>query len=394
MNSFDFYSPTYFAFGREKETDCGTYIRRFGGHRVLVVYGSRIAKDTALLEKIHSSVTRAGLTYLDFTGVETNPGSEKVYEGIELCRRESIDFLLAVGGGSTIDTCKAIAIGVPYAGDFWDFFTGKTPEDALGVGVVLTLASSGSEGSPNAIITNEKTLDKCACEGDVVRPRFAVMDPQLTTTLPPYQTAAGVTDIISHCFERYFTATENVEITDRMIEGTVIGLMYEARRVMADPADCDARANIMWAGMLSHNDSMGVGRQQDWTCHHLEHTMSALFGCTHGAGMAVIMPAWMIYCIENSEDVTRFVQMAVRIFGCDMDYRDPKRTARQGVERFKAFLHEIGMPLTFREIGADPMQIPQMVEMNHAGEQKAGQFCGGVDCHDIRKIYEIAAEIL
>ena len=390
MNSFDFYSPTYFVFGKDRESECGKYVKRFGGTKVLVVYDAFIATNTVLLDKIHGSLQAEGVNYMDFSGVQSNPRSGLVYEGIDLCRKEGIDFLLAVGGGSTIDTCKAIAIGVPYEGDFWDFFSGKTPEKSLGVGVVLTLAASGSEGSPNAIITNEKALDKTACEADCVRPKFAVMDPQLTTTLPPYQTACGVTDIISHCLERYFTATENVETTDRMLEGTVIALMHEGRTVMADPKNYDARANIMWAGMVSHNEIMGVGRQQDWTSHHLEHVMSALFNCAHGAGMAVIMPAWMSYCIEHGGDITRFVQLAVRVFGCDMDYNDPKRTARQGVERFKAFLREIGMPLTFKEIGADPAKIPQLVEMNHVGDGSVGQFCGGFDRQAQFDIYNLA----
>ena len=390
MNSFDYYSPTYFVFGRDREAECGKYVKRFGGSKVLVVYGASIAANTVLLEKIHGSLRDESLEYLDYSGVPSNPRSGVVYKGIELCRREGVDFLLAVGGGSTIDACKAIAIGVPYEGDFWDFFSGKTPKSSLGVGVVLTLAASGSEGSPNAIITNEKTLDKTACEGDCVRPRFAVMDPQLTTTLPPYQTACGITDIISHCLERYFTTTENVEATDRLLEGAVLAMMHEARTVMANPKNYDARANIMWCGMVSHNEIMGVGRQQDWTSHHLEHVMSALFNCAHGAGMAVILPAWMSYCIEHG-DATRFVQFAVRVLGCDMDYNDPKRTARQGVERFKAFLREIGMPLTLQEIGIGPEDIPRMVEMNHVGDRPVGQFCGGFDREAHFKIYQLAA---
>ena len=297
--------------------------------------------------------------------------------------------MLAVGGGSVMDTAKSIAMGVPYDGDFWDFFAGKTPETALPVGVVLTIAASGSEGSPNAIITNEKTLDKTAAEADCIRPKFSIMDPVLTESLPPFQTACGVTDIISHAFERYFTPTKDVETTDRLLEGIVLAMMHEGRRVMKDPHDYEARANIMWAGMVVHNDIMGVGRKQDWNSHHLEHVLSAVYDCAHGAGLSVIMPAWMSYCVEHS-DGARFAQMATRIFGCQMDFDDPKRTAREGVEAFKNFLRELGMPLTFAEIGADPASIPRLVEMNNIGDGVTGGYVG-LDRAAHFEIYETAA---
>lgn len=389
MNDFDFYSPTYFVFGRGREAEAGTYVKKFGGSRVLVLYGGQSAKRSGLLDRVLASLNGAGLHTAELGGVKPNPRSGLVYEGIDLCRKEGIDFLLAVGGGSVIDTAKAIAIGVPYEGDFWDFFSGKVPEKALPVGTVLTIAASGSEGSPDSIITNEKTLDKNSAEADCLRPCFSILDPALTESLPPYQTACGVTDIMAHAFERYFTNTEDVEVTDRLLEGVLLTMLHEGPRVMADPHDYGARANIMWAGMVCHNDMMGVGRKQDWNSHHLEHVLSALYDCAHGAGLAVIMPAWMRYCADH-HDGLRMAQMAVRVFGCQMDFADPRRTALEGIAAFRAFLKSIGMPLTFAEIGADPADIPKLVEMNHVGNGVTGGYVG-LTSDAIREIYEIAA---
>ena len=389
MNDFDFYSPTYFVFGRDREAEAGTYVKKFGGSRVLVLYGGQSAKKSGLLDRVRASLTGAGLHTAELGGVKPNPRSGLVYEGIDLCRKEGIDFLLAVGGGSVIDTAKAIAIGVPYEGDFWDFFSGKVPEKALPVGTVLTIAASGSEGSPDSIITNEKTLDKNSAEADCLRPCFSILDPALTESLPPYQTACGVTDIMAHAFERYFTNTEDVEVTDRLLEGVLLTMLHEGPRVMADPHDYGARANIMWAGMVCHNDMMGVGRKQDWNSHHLEHVLSALYDCAHGAGLAVIMPAWMRYCADH-HDGLRMAQMAVRVFGCQMDFADPRRTALEGIAAFRAFLKSMGMPLTFAEIGADPADIPKLVEMNHVGGGVTGGYVG-LTSDAIREIYEIAA---
>lgn len=389
MNSFDFYSPTYFVFGRDRETEAGAYVKKFGGSRVLVLYGGQSAKRTGLLDRVNESLRSAGLACVELGGIKPNPKSDMVYEGIELCRREQVDFLLAVGGGSVIDTAKAIAAGAVYDGDFWDFFSGKAPEKALPVGTVLTIAASGSEGSPDAIITKADTLEKNAAEADCLRPRFSILNPALTESLPPYQTACGVTDIMAHAFERYFTNTPDVETTDRLLEGVLLAMLHEGRRVMEDPHNYEARANIMWAGMVCHNDVMGVGRKQDWNSHHLEHVLSALYDCAHGAGLAVIMPAWMRYCVEHGGE-KRFAQMAVRVFGCQMDFDDPKRTAMEGVNAFRAFLKDIGMPLTFAEIGAKAEDIPKLVEMNHIGDGVTGGYIG-LDRAAHQEIYEIAA---
>ena len=373
MNDFDFYSPTYFVFGRGREAEAGTYVKKFGGSRVLVLYGGQSAKKSGLLDRVLASLNGAGLHTVELGGVKPNPRSGLVYEGIDLCRKEGIDFLLAVGGGSVIDTAKAIAIGVPYEGDFWDFFSGKVPEKALPVGTVLTIAASGSEGSPDSIITNEKTLDKNSAEADCLRPCFSILDPALTESLPPYQTACGVTDIMAHAFERYFTNTEDVEVTDRLLEGVLLTMLHEGPRVMADPHDYGARANIMWAGMVCHNDMMGVGRKQDWNSHHLEHVLSALYDCAHGAGLAVVLPAWMEYVLPH--DPARLAQFAVRVFGCEMNFADPAETARQGIGRLRSFFRSLGMPTTLEELGAKAEDIPAMAA--HRAEKPNGFPFGG-----------------
>lgn len=388
-SNFEFYSPTRVIFGKGTEQRVGALVREYGGTRVLIVYGGKSAVRSGVLDRAEKSLAEAGISSWTLGGVVPNPHLDKVYEGIRIGKENSINFLLAVGGGSVIDTAKAIAIGVPYDGDFWDFFSGKVPEQALPVGTVLTIAASGSEGSPDSIITNEKTLEKNGAEADCLRPCFSVLDPALTESLPAYQTACGITDIMAHTFERYFTNTPDVEVTDRMLEGVLLAMLHEGRRVMEDPHNYEARANIMWAGMVCHNDIMGVGRQQDWNSHHLEHVLSAKYDCAHGAGLAVIMPAWMHYCAEHGGE-KRLAQMAVRVFGCQMDFDDPKRTALEGIEAFRAFLRSIGMPLTFAEIGADPADIPELVEMNHIGDGKTGGYIG-LDKQAHFDIYNLAA---
>ena len=389
MENFTYYTPTKVVFGKGTENQTGALVKEQHCKKVLIHYGSGSVVRSGLLDRIKTSLDEAAVSYVELGGVVPNPRLSLVYEGIELCKKENVDFILAVGGGSVIDTAKAIAIGVPYDGDFWDFFSGKTPEQALPVGTVLTIAASGSEGSPDSIITNEKTLEKNGAEADCLRPCFSVLDPALTESLPAYQTACGITDIMAHTFERYFTNTPDVEVTDRMLEGVLLAMLHEGRRVMEDPHNYEARANIMWAGMVCHNDIMGVGRQQDWNSHHLEHVLSAKYDCAHGAGLAVIMPAWMHYCAEHGGE-KRLAQMAVRVFGCQMDFDDPKRTALEGIEAFRAFLRSIGMPLTFAEIGADPADIPELVEMNHIGDGKTGGYIG-LDKQAHFDIYNLAA---
>ncbi len=389
MENFEFYSPTCFIFGKDTETKAGEYVKRFGGSKVLIHYGGGSAVRSGLLDRIKESLSKESLSFVELGGVKPNPRSGLVYEGIELCRKESVDFILAVGGGSVIDSSKAIAAGALYDGDFWDFYQGKPIEKALGIGTVLTIAAAGSEGSQDSVVTKEEGMFKRDAHGDVIRPRFSILNPALTQTLPAYQTAAGITDIMAHLYERYLTNTEEVEVTDRLIEGLLLTMIHEAPRVIADPDNYEARANIMWAGTVAHNNSCGVGRSQDWNSHTIEHELSALYDCAHGAGLAVTMPAVFNYTM--SHNVMRFAQAAVRVWGCQMDFSHPEVTAKAGIEAFRNFLISIGMPKNFEELGAKEEDIPKLVDVLLHGDGREGTITGFVTLNedDCTKIYKM-----
>jgi len=388
MNNFTFYSPTFFVFGKNTENEAGKYVKRFGGIKVLIHYGKGSVVRSGLLDRVKKSLNNEGVEYVELGGVMPNPRSGLVYEGIELCRQEKVDFILALGGGSAIDSAKAIAAGVKYNGDFWDFFEGKPIEEALPVGTVLTIAAAGSEGSGDTVITKEEGMLKRGAGSDVLRPVFSILNPELTQTLPAYQTACGATDIMAHVFERYFTNTKEVEITDRLCEAVLLTMIKEVPRAIAEPDNYDARANIMWAGMVAHNNLLGVGRDQDWSSHAIEHELSALYDVAHGAGLAVVFPAWMTYVMKH--DINRFAQIAVRVWGCEMNFANPEETAKEGIKRFKEFLRSIGMPVTFKELGAREEDIPLMVEKLGLGENGTlGSFVP-LKSKDVEQIYRLA----
>lgn len=376
MNNFTFYSPTYFVFGKDEENNAGKYVKRFGGTKVLIHYGGGSVVRSGLLDRIKASLEKEKIAYVELGGVQPNPRSGLVYKGIDLCRAEQVDFVLAVGGGSTIDSAKAIAAGTLYEGDFWDYYMGKHVEKALPVATVLTIAAAGSEGSEGSVITKEEGMLKRSTNSDVLRPVFSILNPALTQTLPPYQTACGITDIMAHLFERYFTNTKDVEVTDRVIEGLLQTMIHEAPKVIANPNDYEARANIMWAGMLAHNNCCGVGRDQDWASHDLEHELSALYDCPHGAGLAVVFPAWMEYNMEH--DVMRFAQVASRVWGCAMDFQHPEITAKAGIAAFRRFLRSIGMPQTLAELGGKEADIPYLAHTAAYGNGNGGTLGGFV----------------
>ena len=389
MNNFTFYSPTYFVFGKDEENNTGKYVKRFGGTKVLIHYGGGSVVRTGLLDRVKKSLSAEGIEYVELGGVKPNPRSGLVYEGIELCRKEGVDFVLAVGGGSTIDSSKAIAAGTVYEGDFWDYYMGKPVEKALPIGTVLTIAAAGSEGSPDSVITKEEGMLKRGASGEAYRPAFSILNPALTQTLPPYQTAAGITDIMAHLFERYFTNTKDVEVTDRVIEGLLMTMIHEAPKVIANPDDYQARANIMWAGMMAHNNCCGVGRDQDWSSHNIEHELSAMYDCAHGAGLAVVFPAWMTYTMNH--DVMRFAQLASRVWGCSMDFAHPEVTAKAGIDALKNFLKSIGMPLTFAEVGGKVEDIENMAHTACYGNGNGGTLGGFVVLNeeDVANIYRL-----
>ncbi len=389
MENFNFYSPTFFAFGKDRENEAGSFVKRFGGSKVLIHYGGGSVVRSGLLDRVKASLDKESVPYVLLGGVKPNPRSGLVYEGIELCKKENVDFILAVGGGSVIDSSKAIAAGTLYDGDFWDFYTGKRIEEALPVGTILTIAAAGSEGSPDSVITKEEGMFKRGASGDAIRPKFSILNPALTQTLPAYQTAAGITDIMAHLHERYLTNSKEVEVTDRLIEGLLLTMIHEGPRVIADPDNYEARANIMWAGMMAHNNSCGVGRSQDWNSHNIEHELSALYDCAHGAGLAVTMPAVFKYVYKH--DVMRFAKLAVRVWGCQMDFDNPEATALAGIAALENFLKGIGMPLNFEQLGAKEEDIPKLVEALCYGDGRGGSISGFVtlDKDDCTKIYQM-----
>ena len=389
MDNFHFYSPTYFVFGKDGENQTGSMVKRFGGSKVLIHYGGGSVVRSGLLDRVRASLKAEGISFIELGGVKPNPRSGLLYEGIELCRKENIDFILAVGGGSTIDSSKAIAAGTVYDGDFWDFYSGKRIEKALPVGTILTIAAAGSEGSPDSVITKEEGMFKRGASGDAIRPKFSILNPALTQTLPPHQTAAGITDIMAHLYERYLTNSTEVEVTDRLIEALLLTMKHEGPRVIADPDNYEARANIMWAGMMAHNNSCGVGRSQDWNSHNIEHELSAIYDCAHGAGLAVTMPAVFKYVMNHN--VMRFAQVAVRVWGCSMDFEHPEVTALEGINAFAAYLKSIGMPSNFAELGAKEEDIPVLVENLCCGDGRQGTISGFVtlDKEDCTKIYKM-----
>lgn len=374
MDNFTFYSPTYFAFGRDQEDNTAQYVKRFGGSKVLLHYGGGSVVKTGLLDRVKTSLTSAGIAFVELGGAQPNPRSGLVYEGIALCKKENVDFVLAIGGGSTIDSSKVIAAGALYDGDFWDFFQGKPITKALPIGTILTISAAGSEGSPDAVITNEKGMYKRGTSSEALRPAFSIMNPALTQTLPTFQISCGITDIMAHLFERYFTTSKEVEVTDRLIESLLLTMIYEGPRVIADPNHYDAQANIMWAGMMAHNNSCGVGRTQDWASHNIEHELSAVYDCAHGAGLAVVFPAWMTYTMKH--DVQRFAQLAVRVWGCQMDFAHPENTAKAGISVLKQFLKSIGMPINFEELGASEEDIEKMAHTACYGDGRNGVIGG------------------
>ena len=389
MENFSFYSPTKFVFGRNTENDCGKLVKEFGGTRVLVHYGSGSCVKSGLLGRVIASLEAEGLYHTELGGVQPNPRDTKVREGIEIARRENIDFILSVGGGSCIDSAKGIAAGALYDGDFWDFYSGRADiSRAVPIGTVLTIAAAGSEGSGGSVVTKEEGMEKRSCGSDLLRPRFSILNPELTFTLPAYQTACGAADIMAHVFERYFTRTKEVEITDRLCEAVLLTMIKETPRVIEDPCNYEARANIMWAGTVAHNDIIGVGRSQDWNSHGLEHELSGLYDCAHGAGLAVIMPSWMEYVVDT--DVMRFAQMGTRVFGCEMNFENPGDTALKGIKAFRAFLRGIGMPINFKELGAREEDIPLPVEKLGIGGGTRWGF-RELSAEDVENIYRIAA---
>lgn len=386
MLDFTFTAPTRFVFGKASEQQAGTLCRAAGARKVLVVTGGGSARRSGLLDRVTGSLDGAGLPWLVLEGIRANPTDGPVYEGIRLARAEGADFLLAVGGGSVIDTAKAIALGAVRDGDFWDCYSGAAAcTGALPVGVVLTIPASGSEGCGSSVIT--KGGLKRSATSDVLIPKFSILNPELTNTLPAYQTACGCVDMLSHCCERYFTKTPDADLTGRLGEAIMACIVKYAPIALAEPENYEARANLMWCGTLAHNNLTASGRQPDFACHRMEHELSALYDVAHGAGLAVVTPAWMKYVYQ--EDPLLFAHWGHVLFGLEIDCRDPARTARQAIARLEDFYHSLGMPARFADIGARAEDIPLLAKQC---QRNNGAYCGffrPLAEEDLVKIYEM-----
>mgnify|MGYP001241811667 CR=1 FL=1 len=388
MDKFVFQSPTKIVFGKDAEMEVGKEVRALG-KKVLLHYGGGSVKKYGLYDRVVESLKDAGVDFVELGGVQPNPRLSLVKEGIELCRKNDIDFILAVGGGSVIDSSKAIAVGTPYDGDVWDFYSGKAEiKEVLPVGVVLTIPAAGSEASDSSVITNEDGWYKWSIGSTLIRPKFAIMNPEITYTLPPYQTVCGVADIMAHVMERYFTNTKGVDFTDRLCEATLKTVIANAPKVLENPEDYDARAQIMWASTIAHNGLLNTGRLGDWASHGIEHELSAIYDVPHGAGLAVIFPAWMKYVYTH--DVDRFVQFAVRVWNVEMDFENPERTALEGIRRLQEFFGRVGLPVTLKDLGIEDDRLEEMADKATDSNTKTlGNFVK-LDRDDVLQIYKLA----
>lgn len=361
MLNFEYYTPTKLVFGRGTQDGVGELVRSFGGSRVLLHYGGGSAKKSGAYDQVKNALSAAGLEVIELGGVKPNPRVSLVREGIRLCRERKVDFILALGGGSVIDSAKGIAAGVYYDGDVWDFYMKRAQVgEAIPIGVVLTIPAAGSETSAGSVVTNEDGHYKRDCMGVNLIPKFAVLNPEYCFTLPDYQVGAGVSDILAHVMERYFTNTAHVDLTDRLCESTMRTVMLHAGRVLENKRDYDAWAEIMWAGTIAHCNLLGTGREQDWASHNIEHELSAQYDIAHGAGLAIIFPAWMKYV--NACNRGRFVQFAVRVMGVDLSFTDPEAIVNEGIRRLEAFSRSIGMPVRLSEAGIGEEHFAQMAE--------------------------------
>jgi alcohol dehydrogenase YqhD (iron-dependent ADH family) len=347
MLNFRFWNHTQIIFGKDTEKTVGEEVAKYAKKVLVVSYGQEFEKN--LMDTIKESLKKQDIECFELTGIKPNPEEKEVYKGIEIVKKNNIPFILAVGGGSVIDTAKTIGVGTKYDGDFWDLFTGKSFSETLPTGVVLTFPATGSESSSSAVISNSQFKCKSAIGGEQLRPEFAILNPELTFTLPAFQTFCGVADMMSHVMERYFSNTVKTDLTDRLCEGILKSIIRNAPIVFENPRDYDARAEIMFASTLAHNDLVGMGRSQDWSNHRMGHELSAAYGATHGATVALLTPAWARYVYKNN--ISRFVQFATRVFDVEYDIDNEERTALEGINRLEKFFKQLGIPTKMSEIG-------------------------------------------
>jgi len=393
MKDFKYYAPTEVVFGEKSEEQVAALVKKYGGTKVLVHYGGQSAVRSGLLDKICGLLEEGGITYVKLGGVVPNPRLSLAKEGIQLCRQEGVDFILAVGGGSVIDSAKCIAYGVCMNEDVWDLYLGKAeaPKTMLPVASVLTIPAAGSEMSEASVITNEEGDVKLGYSNNLSRPKFAIMNPRRTMTLPPYQTAAGVTDMMMHTMERYFTKDDDMDFTTDIAEAMLRSIKNAVFAVLKNPEDYRYRAQIMWGGSLMHNGLTGCGVADDWATHQLEHELSGLFDVTHGAGLAAIWPSWARYVMH--ENLSRFVRFAVNVMDVPNDFTDPEGTALRGIEAMERFYHAIGMPINIKELIGRDITDEEIKEMTRKCSRDYQKTCGCLKvlkAEDMEKIYQMA----
>ena len=393
MKDFNYYAPTEVVFGEQSEEQVAALVKKYGGTKVLVHYGGKSAERSGLLDKICGLLTEGGIPFLKLGGVVPNPRLSLAKQGIELCRQENIDFILAVGGGSVIDSAKCIAYGVCMEDDVWNLYLGKAeaPKTMLPVASVLTIPAAGSEMSEASVITNENGDIKIGYSNNMSRPKFAIMNPRRTMTLPPYQTAAGVTDMMMHTMERYFTHDDDMDVTTVIAEALLRSMKNAIFAVLKNPEDYRYRAQIMWAGSVMHNGLTGCGQKDDWATHQLEHELSAMFDVTHGAGLAAVWPSWARYVMH--ENLSRFVRCAVNVMDVPNDFSDPEGTALKGIEAMERFYHAIGMPINIKELIGKDITDEEIKEMVRKCSRDYQRTCGSfkvLQAEDMEAIYRMA----
>ncbi len=389
MIDFTFENPTRIHFGKDSLKQLAAEVRRYGS-RILLVYGGGSIKRIGLYDQVMAILNAENAQVWEVAGVQPNPRLSLVYKGIELCLEHDVQLVLAVGGGSAIDTAKAIVNGACYDGDVWDLFTGKgSNTEVLPLGTIVTIPAAGSEMSNSSVITREEDQCKCGRNTPLNFPKFSILNPEYTYSLPPYQTACGVVDIMAHMMERYFTQVENVELTDRMTEGALRTMINNAPIVFEKPEDYNARAEIMWTGCLAHNTLFQTGRVGDWASHKIEHELSALYDIAHGAGLAIVFPAWMKYVLPRG-GAKKLAQFAVRVFDVPESFGTAEEIAKEGIARLEAFYHSLGLKTTLRENGIDDRDFDRMAE-------RAVRLAGGnlgfflrLKAEDVKAIYQLA----
>lgn len=391
FENFEYFTPTKVIFGKNAEQEIGTLIKTFGAKKVLIHYGGGSVIKSGLLDRVCASLTEAGIAYITLGGVVPNPRLSKVYEGIDLCRREQADFILAIGGGSVIDSAKAIGYGVANDGDVWDFYEKKrTASACLPIGVILTIAAAGSEMSNSSVITNENGWLKRGYSNNLSRCKFAIMNPELTYTLPDYQTQSGCVDIMMHTLERYLNQSGNMEMTDGISEALLRTVMKNAKILKTDPNNYEARAEVMWAGSLSHNGLTGCGTDGgDWASHQLEHELGGMFDVAHGAGLAAVWGSWARYVFHDRID--RFAKLAANVLMLTPT-DDPTQNALAGIEAMEAHFHSVGMPTSIHDLGIDlsEEQIMTLADKCSFGRTRTIGIVRKLDTEDIANIYRMA----